>query len=72
MPDDHPHNFERVEAARERDEGFAYEDYRPSLADEADEEIVECEECGHLHYEVVSGTYIDCPLSPECDCEGQP
>lgn len=32
---------------------------------------VECAECGHAHFIPATGTYCECPLAPECTCQGQ-
>lgn len=35
-------------------------------------EIVECAECGHLHFDQTCLAYVVCPLGLEgCDCVGQ-
>lgn len=37
-----------------------------------DGDVVECAECGHLHFNRRTGKYPPCPLaSGGCDCEGQ-
>ncbi len=33
------------------------------------EELVECTECGHLHFDQAAGEYTRCPLADEgCEC----
>jgi hypothetical protein len=34
-----------------------------------DHYVIECSECGHLHFDVDTNDFIDCPLAEEgCDC----
>ena len=32
-------------------------------------ELIECVECGHLHFNPAARAYEPCPLAPDCDCD---
>lgn len=38
-----------------------------------DHTIIECSECGHLHFDATAADYIECPLTSEgCPCPFNP
>ena len=56
MPDEEPgHTYDEVR----------YEEHRATWGSEG--RIIECDECGHLHFNDTTATFEACPIE-ECDC----